>query len=276
MLQRAITGLFFTVVMIGGVFGGRFTFVALFALITVGCLWEYLGMVLERGKKRDFVRRLLYVSLGLTPFAANSLLHLGLVSDEGRFISASAMLLFPLLFLAFVYEIYARSDRPFANIAFAILGTVYIGIPFAMLEFIAFEGKEFFAGTVMGLLIMTWGNDTAAYIFGSRWGKKLLFPRISPKKTWEGFAGGAVVTWLVGAVMGHYSDALSPINWLVLATIVIIFGTLGDLVESMLKRNFNTKDSGDILPGHGGLLDRFDAFIFLIPYATVYILLLRG
>ncbi len=275
MLQRGITGFFFILVMVGGIYGGRYTFVGLFALITAGCLWEYMGLVLESGKKRDLIRRILGVVLGLTPFAGNSLIHLELVADEALFVSASALILFPLLFLAFIYEMYAQSERPFANIGYAILGTVYIGVPFALLEFIAFDDKQFYAGTVMGLLIMTWGNDTAAYVFGSRWGTLPLFPRLSPKKTWEGLVAGALFTLLTGLVLSRFFTGLSLANWLVLALIVIVFGTFGDLVESMLKRSFHTKDSGGLLPGHGGLLDRFDGFIFLLPFAAAYILLLR-
>lgn len=275
MLQRAITGFFFIAVMVGGIYGGRYTFLGLFAIITAGCLWEYLGIVLESGRKRDLIRKVLGVVLGLTPFAGNSLLHLGLILDEAHFISASALLLFPLLFLSFIYEMYAQSEQPFANIGYTVLGAVYIGVPFALLEFIAFDDKQFFAGTVMGLLIMTWGNDSAAYLFGSRWGRKLLFPRLSPKKTWEGFWGGAVFTLLSAGVLSLFFKGLTPLNWLILAVIVIVFGTFGDLVESMLKRSFHAKDSGDLLPGHGGLLDRFDGFIFLLPFAAAYILLLR-
>jgi phosphatidate cytidylyltransferase len=275
MIQRGITGLIFSLVMLGGVFGGRYTFVGLFAIITAGCLWEYLSLVLDQGKKRDSLRKLLGVITGLTPFAGNSLVHLGLVNNEEVFISASALIFFPFLFLLFIYEMYAQSPRPFGNIGYAILGTVYIGIPFALLDFIAFDGKEFLTGTVMGLLIMTWMNDSAAYLIGSRFGKHLLFPRLSPKKTWEGFAGGAVFTLITGLVLGALDTDLTMDNWLILALIVAVFGTFGDLVESMLKRSFKAKDSGGFLPGHGGLLDRFDGFIFLLPFAAVYLLLIR-
>ncbi len=275
MLQRGITGFFFILVMVGGIYGGRYTFVGLFAVITAGCLWEYLGLVLENGRKRDLIRKVLGVCLGLTPFAGNSLIHLDMVKDEALFVSAASLVFFPLLFMAFIYEMYAQSQRPFANIGYAILGTVYIGVPFAMLEFIAFDEKQFFAGTVMGLLIMTWGNDTAAYVIGSRWGCRLLFPRLSPKKTWEGLIAGGIFTLVTGWILSRYITGLSLANWLTLALIVVVFGTFGDLVESMLKRSFNAKDSGGLLPGHGGLLDRFDGFIFLIPFAAAYILLLR-
>lgn len=275
MLQRGITGFFFILVMVGGIYGGRYTFVGLFAIITAGCLWEYLGLVLDRGRKRDLIRKFLGVILGLSPFAGNSLMHLGLVTDETLFVSGSLLIFFPLLFLAFIYEMYAQSEHPFANVGYAVLGMVYIGVPFAMLEFIAFDEKQFYAGAVMGLLILTWGNDTAAYVFGSRWGHRPLSPRLSPKKTWEGALGGGAFTLVTGWVLSLFITSLSPLNWIVLALIVSVFGTFGDLVESMLKRNFEVKDSGSMLPGHGGLLDRFDGFIFLIPFAAAYLLLLR-
>ncbi|MEO0775984.1 MAG: phosphatidate cytidylyltransferase, partial [Bacteroidota bacterium] len=129
--------------------------------------------------------------------------------------------------------------------------------------------------TVFGLLLLTWSNDTAAYLVGSRIGKTPLFPRISPKKTWEGSLGGVVITFLIAFLISQWFREHSTKQWLVLAGIVAIFGSTGDLVESMLKRSENIKDSGNLLPGHGGVLDRFDAFIFLLPFATAYLLLIK-
>lgn len=275
MLQRAITGILFIGIMVGGIYGGRYTFVALFAIVTAGCLWEYLGLVLSHGRKRDRFRRNLGVVLGLTPFVGNSIIQLGWVADEALFISVASLVFFPLLFMAFIYEMYAQSEQPFSNIGHTILGTVYIGVPFALLEFIVFEGKSYHPDIVMGLLIMTWTNDTAAYVLGSKLGSKPLFKRVSPKKTWEGTIAGAFFTLVSGFIISIYFRQFAPCHWLALAVIVVVFGTFGDLVESMLKRSYQAKDSGHLLPGHGGLLDRFDGFIFLIPFAAAYILLLR-
>ena len=119
---------------------------------------------------------------------------------------------------------------------------------------------------------MTWANDTGAYLIGSQIGRTKLFPRISPKKTWEGSAGGVLVTFLAGYLLSRIFSDISLVDWCVLAGIVSIFGSLGDLVESMLKRSLQIKDSGNLLPGHGGFLDRFDAFIFLLPFAAAYLL----
>ena len=122
---------------------------------------------------------------------------------------------------------------------------------------------------------MTWANDVGAYFVGSKFGKTKLFPRISPKKTWEGSFGGVMMTFLTGWLLSLYIIELNLKDWLILALIVSIFGSIGDLVESMLKRSVGVKDSGTILPGHGGFLDRFDAFIFLLPFAACYLLWLR-
>ncbi|MEO1410191.1 MAG: phosphatidate cytidylyltransferase [Bacteroidota bacterium] len=276
LLRRVVTAVFFVVIMLGGLYGGRYSFVALFALITGLCLWEFLGLTLRRSQgQRDRVRRVIGLILGLMPFVLISLFKLEVIHSPEDFLIYALLLFFPLLFLSFIYELFTASEQPFANIAFLLLGVVYIGIPFAMLDFIAFRGDEFRANTVFGLLLLTWSNDTAAYLVGSRIGKTPLFPRISPKKTWEGSLGGVVITFLIAFLISQWFREHSTQQWLVLAGIVAIFGSTGDLVESMLKRSENIKDSGNLLPGHGGVLDRFDAFIFLLPFATAYLLLIK-
>jgi phosphatidate cytidylyltransferase len=125
------------------------------------------------------------------------------------------------------------------------------------------------------LLLLTWMNDTGAYLVGSNFGRRMLFPRISPKKTWEGTIGGVVITFITAASFCAFSGELRLFDWMVLAAFVSVFGTLGDLVESMLKRSVGVKDSGNLLPGHGGVLDRFDAFIFVLPFAAAYLLSIR-
>ena len=276
LLTRASTAIIFVGVMLGGLYGGRESFVILFAVITALCLWEFLGLTLE-GKKqrRDRIRKFLGMVLGLTPFFVIAALMLDLVTSVEGFILFSSLVLFPLIFLTFIYELFTGSDQPFVNIAFILLGMIYIGIPFAMLEFIAFDGELFHANIVFGLLLLTWTNDTSAYLVGSQIGKTPLYSRISPKKTWEGSLGGVVITFGVAFILSRFFQELTIQEWMVLGAIVAIFGSIGDLVESMLKRSMEIKDSGTLLPGHGGLLDRFDGFIFLIPYATAYLLWIR-
>ncbi len=275
LVRRASTALIFVIVMMGGLFGGRISFILLFAIITALCLWEYLSMVLDRYTKRDFTRMVLGLGLGLSPFVMVTILHTRSSIPTDQFIIYSSVLLFPFVFLAFIYELFSRSSNPFQNVGFIVLGMGYIGAPFALLDFIAYDYGKFYSWTVFGLLLLTWMNDTGAYLIGSKFGKRPLLPRISPKKTWEGTLGGVAVTFLVAFIFHSASGVLRLVDWIVLAAIVSVFGTVGDLVESMLKRSVGVKDSGNLLPGHGGVLDRFDAFIFLLPFAAAYLLWIR-
>lgn len=180
-----------------------------------------------------------------------------------------------LLFLWFVVEMYQNKSKPFENIALLILPTIYVGLPFGILHDIGFLGGSYHYSIVMGLMLMTWASDTGAYMVGSRIGKTPLFPRISPKKTWEGTLGGVLATVLAGWGLSGLFPTLSLQDWLALAVIVSVFGPIGDLVESMLKRSYAIKDSSNLLPGHGGALDRFDAFLFMLPFVAVYLFILR-
>ena len=277
LIRRATTALIFVVVMLAGTFGGRYSFVALFAIITALCLWEYLSMVLTKYTKRDFYRMLLGVGFGLTPFVLSSILHMRPVQSQttDQFVIVTSFLFFPFIFLAFVYELFSGSKTPFQNVGFIVLGMVYIGAPFALLDFIAFKEGEFSGLIVFGLLLLTWMNDTGAYIAGSNFGKTPLFATVSPKKTWEGTIGGVLTTILVAYLFSLFTSELRTGDWMVLGAIVAVFGSVGDLVESMLKRSVGVKDSGTLLPGHGGVLDRFDAFIFILPFAAAYLLWIR-
>ncbi len=273
-VRRVLTAIVFVIVMVGGVYAHPFTFVGLFGLITVLSIWEYLNLALEETKsRRDVNRRFLGLILGIVPFILVALERLNIVQDK-QYVWYATFLMLPLVFLAFVYELYTASKKPFANIGILLLGMVYIGIPFALLLLIGFNNDIFSPNIVFGLLAMTWMNDTGAYLVGSQIGKTKLFPRISPKKTWEGSTGGVVITFIVAYLLSLLFTDLRLLDWLILAAIVSLFGSIGDLVESMLKRSLNIKDSGNLLPGHGGILDRFDAFIFLLPFAAAYLLLL--
>ena len=275
LLQRMATAAIFVVIMLAGLFGGPYSFVILFLLITGLCLWEYLNMVLSHESKPDKIRRVIGLVIGVLPVVLSALVNLGLVLNADEFVALAAVLFSPFIFLGFIYELFAKSDKPFSNIAYIMLGMFYIGIPFALLDFIAFDGHHFYAKTVFGILLLTWTNDTGAYMVGSLFGRTPLLPRISPKKTWEGSIGGVAITFLVAFLLHRLLNELELVDWLILATIVSVFASIGDLVESMLKRSYAIKDSGKLLPGHGGLLDRFDGFIFCLPFAAAYLLWIR-
>lgn len=275
LLRRAATAVIFVLIMLAGLFGGRYSFVLLFSLIAGLCLWEYLSIVLVKDDFRHRVRKTIGMLMGVLPVVLSALVNLGVIRDSETFVLLTTLLFMPFIFLAFVFELFTRSDKPFNNISYIILGIVYIGVPFALLDFVAFDGENFHAKVVFGLLLLTWVNDTGAYVVGSLIGKTPLLARVSPKKTWEGTIGGVAITLLAGIGLYYTINELGPLDWICLSLIVAIFATLGDLVESMLKRSANIKDSGTLLPGHGGLLDRFDGFIFCLPFASAYLLWIR-
>lgn len=273
--RRLTTAVIFVVIMLAGLFTGPYTFSLLFFLITAACLWEFLTMTLDLHTRRDKYRKVFGLILGLSPIVLTTILQVGRIEEPATFIQVSSLLFSPLVFTIFIYELYSKSKEPFVNISFMILGLFYIGIPFALLDFIAFDGEMFYYRVVLGILLLTWVNDTGAYLVGSMIGKTPLFPSVSPNKTWEGSIGGVVTTLIFGGLLGLFFTEIALQHWIVLAVIVAIFGSLGDLVESMLKRSVGVKDSGNLLPGHGGVLDRFDAFIFVVPFAAAYILYIR-
>jgi phosphatidate cytidylyltransferase len=166
---------------------------------------------------------------------------------------------------------------PFHNIAITLAGIIYIGIPFSMLNGIAYPeikaGQGYSPHILLGMIYMIWANDTGAYIVGRKFGKHKLFERISPNKTWEGSFGGAFFALIGAYIISIFYTDIALIDWLIISLIVIVMGTFGDFVESLLKRSLNIKDSGTILPGHGGILDRFDSIIMAAPFVLLYIVL---
>jgi len=259
MKQRAITAVFFAIAMIGGVYGGLIPFRILSLLIAAGCLWELMSLLLPEEDGKSF-RQIIGLIWGLAPFVA------ALALDGVSIISIIVVPAFISLLL--LIELFGRSASPFSNVGAYLLGIFYISVPLLLLQSVAWKsGFGYAPNRVFGLLWLVWTNDTLAYLIGSKIGRTKLFSRISPNKTWEGTLGGIVCTVGMAWLLSQYFDDYSVVQWLVLAAVVGVFGTLGDLVESMLKRSIGVKDSGSLLPGHGGLLDRFDAFLFVLPFA---------
>ncbi len=181
----------------------------------------------------------------------------------------------PIVVFIFIAELYRKSEQPFANIALTIAGIGYVVLPFGLLLAANFDNTAEWATRKFDIsfafFFMLWANDTGAYFAGTNFGKHKLFERISPKKSWEGFIGGGIAAMLVGYVCHNLFCSQRLDFWLIMALTVVVFGTLGDLVESMLKRSVGVKDSGTILPGHGGILDRFDGLLLAAP--MVYFLI---
>ena len=178
-----------------------------------------------------------------------------------------------------ISELYLKRPSPISNWAFTMLGQMYVALPFSLLSVLAFttqpdvlaaESINYNGFLPLSIFIFLWLSDTGAYCFGSLFGKNRLFPSISPKKSWEGFFGGLLVAVGCSQVLAM-ETSLNRWEWLGLSLVVVIFGTWGDLVESLLKRQLGIKDSGNILPGHGGMLDRFDSSLLAIPAAVIYL-----
>lgn len=269
--QRAITAVGFLVVMITGIYISSYSLFALFGLISFLGVWEYQTLVAlyPFNQHTALLRDKWILSvMGLLVYAL-----IGLVSMH---LLPLWVLLFilPIIFLLFIKELFdAKSPNPFVRVSLNITGLLYLVVPLALINTIANENNTFEPNRIMGMLLLIWANDTGAYVLGSKIGKTPFFKRISPKKTWEGTISGMITTLILAAILGFVFNELSVVQWYGVAVCVIIFSTLGDLVESMLKRNLGIKDSGTILPGHGGILDRFDALLLVVPYIALWILM---
>ena len=273
-LQRAITGIIFVGVLIGCILGGPISFSLLFALITALTIHEF-GVIISKQPDVE-INKPICMLAGVFLFFGFA--YLGVMPGQTE-------ILIPYLFLIIyllVSELYLKKKNPLNNWAYAMMSQIYIALSFAMLNVLAYhsignEGElsnyqvQYNPILPLSIFIFTWINDTGAYCTGMLFGKHRLFERISPKKSWEGSIGGGVFSIIAAIVMAHYFPFMSISIWIGLALTVVIFGTLGDLTESLLKRTIGIKDSGNILPGHGGMLDRFDSTLMAVPAAVVYL-----
>ena len=268
---RAITAFLFVAVMLGLSYF-KMGYFFLFSVLTVFTTIEFLNITksLRDEKDTSIFRRVYTIFINLSTFILTAYIVFYDTNGESfKFLAVIPAMLFGL----FILELYAKSESPFVNIAVNLSAFVYIGIPFSMLNLIVFYNGEYYPDILFGILVLIWIYDAAAYVVGSKFGKTPLFKRISPNKTREGTFGGILVLTAVGFSLGFvFDNGLSPMQWAVVSWIIAYFSAVGDLIESMLKRSLDIKDSRDILPGHGGLLDRFDAFIFVIPFIALYIL----
>ena len=246
----------------------------LFAIMVIG-LVEFYKMARHNGSKPQFVTG---IAMGIVLFNAIALPAIGIYNNnfEGMetLLSATIISIAIITPLCLIIELFKVSETPMRNIATTILGVLYITIPLSLMMYIPMllAGKEWQPWYFLFYLFIVWANDVFAYLVGVTMGKHRLCERISPKKSWEGFIGGILGAIGVGALGAYFLDGRYEI-WICLAAIIAITGVLGDLVESMFKREADVKDSGRIMPGHGGVLDRFDALLISAPFAFVYLLI---
>ena len=269
LLLRSLTGIVFVAVLIGGFLYGALTFAILFALIAILATCEFAQVV----NKQDRISINTFISCVTTAYLFFA--FFGYCSN----LTPSAVFIPYLVLIIYLLtsELYLKKKAPLNNWAFTMLGQMYVALPFALLNVLAFSNNALNPESIiyngfipLSVFIFLWMSDTGAYCFGSMFGKHRLFPSISPKKSWEGFFGGLLVAVGSSQLMA-LNTTLNRWEWLGLSLIVVLFGTWGDLVESLLKRQLNIKDSGNMLPGHGGILDRFDSSLLAIPAAVVYL-----
>jgi len=268
---RSQTAVLFVSVMVAGIWWNVYSYGVLMGIVILFSVYEYFKIIgyMREANKVSMLYMPLGILTGLATFASSLLVLEGLVSSVVYVIPTC------LLFLFFALEIFSDSQRPLANIAQNITGIIYVSIPFAILNYCAIEDFSYEPRVVLGILFLVWISDAGAYVFGSLFGKHKFLERISPNKTIEGFLGGAVGCLIVAYLQYLIFGIFSLRDWLVLSLIIWIFASVGDLIESMFKRSVSIKDTGTFFPGHGGFLDRFDAFIFAVPFAAAYILLIR-
>jgi phosphatidate cytidylyltransferase len=241
---------------------------SIFFIFTLIGLLEYYKLIALQGVKSQ---KILGVIFGITTYSLLSLFFYDIIELKYVFFVIA------FLYIIFLQELFKKAPNPFNNIAHTLLGIFYVAVPFSILSYLAaYESKsinhiEYQPQILLGFIFCVWLSDTGAYVFGSLFGKTKLFPAVSPNKSWEGTLGGALVATSFAIAYYHYTNTLSLTDWIVIALIVVVFGNFGDLIESYLKRSVNVKDSGTLLPGHGGVLDRFDAVIFASPFVFFYL-----
>ena len=272
MTIRAITGTIFVAAVVT-CFLRLEAMMFLFALVTALSVWEFTGLVNNSGDVR--VNRFICTVAGVYLFLAFA----GFCSG----ITPAAVFIPYLLTVVYLFisELYTKASNPINNWAYTMLSQMYIALPFSMINVVAFHSTDdahvYDYLLPLSIFIFLWTNDTGAYISGSLLGRHKLFPRVSPGKSWEGSIGGGLLVLAVAALVGYLANSsegghtLSIPAWMGLGLVVVFFGTWGDLVESLFKRTLGIKDSGNILPGHGGMLDRFDSSLMAFPAAVVYL-----
>lgn len=265
MKTRAITGVLFVVVLVVAVLASAWTFALLFLIISLLSLQEFYRIVgTEEVKPNLFGGMALGAGLLLTFMLPR------LMEADFNFFYIFCV---PLMTLIFWLELFRKEEKPFSNIAFTFLGVLFAVVPFIFFHELAYlSGSGYQYQYPLGFLIMLWASDTGAYLAGRSFGKTKLFERHSPKKTWEGTIGGLVISGIAAFILSGSFPEVETWRWLISSLIVVAFGTYGDLTESMLKRSYNIKDSGTILPGHGGFLDRFDGLLIAAPLVYLFLM----
>jgi len=264
-VKRTLSGSLFVALIVSSILLSPYTFALFFSLISAWIVYEFHTLT---NRQQDIAVNPWLGSIGAV------LLFLG------SFLYSSGFWHFPeytiygfYVVIVLISELYRKKANPLHNWAYFIMGQIYIALPFALLNYILFLDK-WQPLLLLSVFVTIWVNDTGAYVVGVTLGKHRMFERISPKKSWEGFVGGALAALLSGYVFSILFPQIRLIEWFIFSEIIVVFGTFGDLIESLMKRTLNVKDSGNVIPGHGGLLDRFDSMLLAAPVIFIFLSLL--
>ena len=267
LVKRTLYGGLYVGILIFGILYGKLTFIVLFWIIMNLSIFEFNRLIKFQSVFPYVLGNLLFVFANV----------LNIREIPSRLLSEYAgIALFLGFFATFISILFSKKEEAVEQLGKKFLSVVYIALPYTLIVMIPFINTEYqyVNTTVLGVFILVWVNDSFAYLIGSTFGTHKLLVRVSPNKTWEGFVGGMIFTIIGAYVLAHFFTKLSFPTWLAFALIVSTFGVLGDLIESMFKRQAGVKDSGNLIPGHGGILDRMDSVLFSAPFIFIYLLII--
>lgn len=266
--KRILSGIIYGGLIMGALWYGKYAFFSVFLLFQILCQFEFYQLARKNGTAPHL---LLGIIAGIFFFICSWFSATGKAGIHIYFFP------FLMLYLVFIQALYSKAVQPFINIAYTLLGFFYCCIPFAAINYMVFiSGNGYSPWILMGYFLLLWTYDSFAYLTGSLLGKYKLFRRISPSKTWEGLAGGVIACLVASRIIAAYITDITANNWMVIALIVIVAGTYGDLCKSLLKRTIGVKNSGTIMPGHGGIIDRMDSLLFSALFVLAYLVLLHS
>ncbi len=266
LITRTITGVVLVLFILSAILASQYSYVLLFLLILAGSLIEFSGFFNKTSvnPNKGLSLPISFILFLGTFFIARNKLPLSYIS-----------ILFPMLLAIMAAELYRKKEKPIENIAVTIFSIIYLAIPLSLTNFLVFSKlinqNSYSPNLLIALFVLIWAYDSGAYLFGVSFGKHRLFERISPKKSWEGAIGGTLTAVLAAYLISGFIPEIKLVHWIAISLLTVVSSTFGDLTESMFKRYFGIKDSGRILPGHGGVLDRFDSFFYAAPVIFMYL-----
>jgi phosphatidate cytidylyltransferase len=266
LVTRTFTGILFVVATVLSILWHEITFALFFFAVMILCILEY-HILLRKVHGKPLIGWEIVLSI---------LMYAGAWLYFNKVLPISAIgIVIPVFYLVFITELYRRKKRVIQNLAMTFLPVIHIALPMSLFLGIGYLNNAYDYRLVLAVLIFTWAYDTFAYVFGMLFGKNKIAPKISPKKSWEGLAGGFLSSAGIALILAKYWTVLPVESWIAVSLIISFGATFGDFVESMIKRAADVKDSGNVLPGHGGVFDRFDGFVFAIPFVFSYLYLIH-